>query len=125
MPYRLTRPYVGLSPTVPVSDAGCRMEPPVSVPRAKYAWPPATAAAEPPDEPPGTVDSSHGLRTGPNAEFSLDDPMANSSQFVFPSRIAPAASRRSCAADAYGDRYPSRMKLPAVVGSPPGRSSPS
>jgi hypothetical protein len=52
-------------PTVPVSEAGWRMEPPVSVPRAKNACPPATADDEPPDEPPGTVVSSHGLRTGP------------------------------------------------------------
>ena len=52
-------------PTVPVSDAGWRIEPPVSVPSAKTAWPAATAADEPPLEPPGTVVSSHGLRTGP------------------------------------------------------------
>ena len=41
-------------PTVPVSAAGWRMEPPVSVavaPRHRLA---ATAAADPPDEPPGT-----------------------------------------------------------------------
>src|SRR5918999_2418608 len=103
-------------PTVPVKLAGWRIEPPVSVPRAKNAWPLATAADDPPDEPPGTVDSSHGLRTGPNAEFSLEEPIANSSQFVLPMRTAPAASSRSCADDAYGDRYPSRIREPAVVG---------
>jgi hypothetical protein len=32
IPYRLTRPYVGFRPTVPVSAAGWRIEPPVSVP---------------------------------------------------------------------------------------------
>jgi hypothetical protein len=32
MPYRLTRPYVGFIPTMPVSAAGWRIEPPVSVP---------------------------------------------------------------------------------------------
>lgn len=38
MPYRDTAPYVGLTPTVPVTAAGWRMEPPVSVPIASGAW---------------------------------------------------------------------------------------
>ena len=104
MPYRLTRPYVGLRPTTPESDAGWRMLPPVSVPVAKNAWPEATAALEPPELPPGTLDSSHGLRTGPYAEFSLLEPMANSSQLVLPSSTAPAALSRSSASEAYGER---------------------
>ena len=41
-------------PTIPHSDAGWRIEPPVSEPSAKGAKPAATAAAEPPLEPPGT-----------------------------------------------------------------------
>ena len=55
----------------------------------------ATAAADPPLEPPGIRARSQGFRVTPNAEFSVDDPIANSSQFVLPTRIAPAASRRS------------------------------
>ena len=39
---------------MPQNAAGWRIEPPVSVPSAHGARPPATAAAEPPDEPPGT-----------------------------------------------------------------------
>ena len=54
----------------------------------------ATAAAEPPEEPPGTRAGSHGLRVGLNALFSVDEPIANSSMFVLPSTIAPAASSR-------------------------------
>lgn len=38
MPYRETAPYVGFTPTVPVTEAGWRMEPPVSVPMARGAW---------------------------------------------------------------------------------------
>lgn len=38
---------------IPHKLAGCRIEPPVSVPVAKQLNPPATLAAEPPDEPPG------------------------------------------------------------------------
>jgi hypothetical protein len=41
-------------PTVPVKAAGWRIEPPVSVAVAPRQRSAATAAAEPPDEPPGT-----------------------------------------------------------------------
>ena len=41
-------------PTVPVKAAGWRIEPPVSVAVAARQRSAATAAAEPPDEPPGT-----------------------------------------------------------------------
>ena len=45
--------------------AGWRIEPPVSVPSASGAMPAATAADEPPLEPPGTRAGSHGLCVGP------------------------------------------------------------
>jgi hypothetical protein len=51
-PYRLTRPYVGLTPTTPQKLAGTRIEPPVSDPVAATARPAAKALAEPPLEPP-------------------------------------------------------------------------
>ena len=57
--------------------------------------PAATAAAEPPDEPPGHAVRSWGLRVGPKAEFSVDEPIANSSRLVLPTGIAPAATSRS------------------------------
>src|SRR5688572_20391857 len=78
-PQRDTRPYVGLRPTTPQSAAGWRTDPPVSEPRATGTIRAATAAAEPPDDPPGTREVSHGLRAGPNAECSFEDPIANSS----------------------------------------------
>ncbi len=47
-------PSAGLKPTTPHSDAGMRIEPPVSLPIAQsHIWA-ATATAEPPDEPPAT-----------------------------------------------------------------------
>jgi len=91
-----------LRPTTPQSAAGCRIDPPVSDPSAIGVRLEATAAADPPLEPPGIRSSAHGLRTGPNAEFSFDDPMANSSQFVLPTTMAPAASSRSTTAALYG-----------------------
>ena len=89
---------------MPVSAAGWRIEPPVSVAVAAAQSPAATAAAEPPDEPPGTSgvsssDRRHGLITGPKAEVSFDEPMANSSQLSLPSSTAPAFQRFSVTVD--------------------------
>ena len=81
-------------PTTPQRAAGWRMEPPVSEPSASGAKPAATAAAEPPDDPPGTRLRSWGLRVGPNAEASVEEPMANSSMLVFPTITAPASASR-------------------------------
>src|SRR5574343_557935 len=91
MPQRDTVPYEGLRPVRPHSAAGWRIEPPVSVPVAAGARRAATAAAEPPDEPPGTRAVSHGLRTGPKNEVSFDEPIANSSILVLPSDTRPAS----------------------------------
>ena len=81
---------MGLSPTTPQSAAGCRMEPPVSEPSEAMTSPAARAAALPPEEPPGTRVRSQGLAVGPKAEFSVEEPMANSSQFSRPQTTAPA-----------------------------------
>ena len=61
------RPTVGLRPTTPLHDAGMRTEPPMSVPSASGTHPDATAAPEPPEEPPGERDGSHGLRVMPHS----------------------------------------------------------
>src|SRR5205085_9631235 len=98
---------------MPHSAAGWRIEPPVSVPSAHGARPAATAAALPPDEPPGTRSRSHGLRTGPNAEFSFEDPIANSSWLVLAISVAPAPCSRETALAVQGGRYPSRIRDPA------------
>ena len=52
-------------PVTPHSDAGWRIEPPVSVAVATGAMRAATAAAEPPELPPGTSLRSQGFFTGP------------------------------------------------------------
>ena len=79
---------------MPHMPAGWRTEPPVSVPVAAGTSRAATAAAEPPEEPPGTSRLSHGLRTGPKCEASLEEPMANSSMLHLPTSTVPA--RSSC-----------------------------
>ena len=58
---------------------------------ASGAMLPATAAALPPEEPPGIRSVFHGLRVIWNALFSVDEPIANSSMFVLPIRTASAA----------------------------------
>src|SRR5256886_10114388 len=78
-------------PTIPQNDAGWRTEPPVSEPRPAGTAPAATSAAEPPDEPPGTRVLSKGCSARPYAECSVEDPIPNSSQLVFPVISAPAA----------------------------------
>src|SRR5207245_11062723 len=94
------------------------MDPPVSEPRPSGASPAATAAADPPLDPPGTRVGSWGLRVGPKAEFSVEAPMANSSTFVLPITIAPAARRRVTTVEAYGGRQPSRMRDAHVARRP-------
>src|SRR5680860_1227837 len=102
-------------PTTPHKAAGWRMEPPVSVPIAMGACRAATAAADPPEEPPGTRPRSQGFIVGPNAEFSVDDPMANSSMFVLPMITASAARNRATTVASYGGTNDSRILDEQVV----------
>ena len=59
--------------------------------------------AAPPELPPGTHVRSQGLDTGPKAEFSVEDPMANSSMLSRPHGIAPAAFSLTVAVASYGE----------------------
>ena len=65
------RPKLGLRPTTPDHDAGMRTEPPMSVPSARGTHPAATAAPEPPEEPPGERSVFHGLRVTPQRRESV------------------------------------------------------
>ena len=60
-----TTPVPGLMPKSPQAAAGMRTEPSPSVPCASGTIADATAAADPPDEPPGVRRRSHGLRAIP------------------------------------------------------------
>ena len=64
-PRALTRPCVGFSPTMPQTVAGMRTEPAESVPRASGTCRPATAAAEPPLDPPTMQSVRQGLHVVP------------------------------------------------------------
>ena len=95
IPARLTRPKVGFSPTIPHTDDGQRIEPPVSVPGASATMPAATAAPEPPLDPPGMRVGSCGLRQEPNQGLSQVTPHASSWVFSLAMQTAPAAVDRA------------------------------
>jgi hypothetical protein len=57
--------YVGLWPYTPQKWAGPRIEPPMSLPSSRPVSPAASAAALPPDEPPGPHSTFHGLLVVP------------------------------------------------------------
>src|SRR5580700_3266299 len=110
-PLRLTRPYVGFRPTMPLTADGVRTEPPVSVPMAANNDRAATAAPDPALEPPGYESSCQGLRV--SGTFW---PYANSCVTVFPTMIAPASRSFLTTVASWGGRNPSRTREPASVG---------
>jgi hypothetical protein len=59
---------------MPHKEAGTRIEPLVSLPGESGTSPPATAAAEPPEEPPAERERSCGLWQGPSCAFSVMKP---------------------------------------------------
>jgi len=85
------RPRLVLRPTSPQFDAGVRIEPPPSEPFAAGTIRAATAAAEPPLEPPGVRSRFHGLRVGPNSSGSVTLVSPNSGVLVLPKITNPAA----------------------------------
>ena len=96
-------------PVMPQNAAGWRIDPPVSVPVAEGVKHAATAAALPPDEPPGMRLTSHGLVTAcglaeGTATFSLAEPMANSSQLSLPKLTMPASRNLRTTVASKGDR---------------------
>ena len=80
---------MGLRPKHPHIEAGIRIDPPVSEPRAIGATPAATAAPDPPLEPPVMCSGFHGFPVRSQAETRFVPPAASSCMFVFPSSTTP------------------------------------
>ena len=79
------------------------MLPPPSEPVQNGTCPDATAADEPPLEPPGVRSGFHGLRVTPKRRFLVIAVYPNSGAFVLPMAIAPAAfSRVTSVESAFG-----------------------
>ena len=103
---------MGLTADVPHSAEGMRREPAVSVPVAAGTWLDASAALEPPLEPPAERSRDHGLPT-----WSVVPPQANSCVCRWPSRTIPAAERLAQASQSRSGTS-SRTRLEAVSGFP-------
>src|SRR5690606_1583302 len=93
-PLRDRRPYVGFSPNRPCTDAGKRMEPPVSLPSEPNTAPLATAAPEPLDDPPEILEGSKALQQSPKDGFWPVGPATISFRFRVPIVTAPASFKR-------------------------------
>ena len=114
-----TRPRDGLSPNSPHAADGMRIDPPPSLPCAIGTMPDATAAAEPPLDPPGERDRSCGLRVGPWNSGSVEPFFPSSGVLVMPSTITPAARARATARlSAVGDVVGPQARAPR--GGEPG-----
>src|SRR5881394_4495899 len=86
-----TRPNDALMPGIPQNVDGMRIEPAPSVPTASGPMPDATAAAAPPEEPPGVFFGFHGLRVMPVSGLSVTPFQPNSGVVVLPSSTAPCS----------------------------------
>ena len=110
---RGTRPLWGLSPNRPVHAAGMRIEPAPSTPSAAGTMPAATAAAEPPLDPPGVRSTSHGLRVTPQVTDSVNGHRPSSGIVVLPTTTAPAARSRRTTSASLGGAGRERARSPA------------
>ena len=81
-------------PTTPLCDAGMRIEPAWSPPRAISTSAAATSAADPVDEPPGVWPGLRGLVTVAVALVRLPPAKEKYSQVDLPRMVAPASSSR-------------------------------
>src|SRR5215211_165674 len=113
------RPWLGLKPTRPANEPGMRVEPPPSLAVASGTAPAATAAADPPDDPPGVRLGSQGFRVTPHALVLVNDSVPNSGAAVLPSGTAPAArSRATCTESPATGPRPLNSSDPNEVGMP-------
>ena len=90
-----------------------RSDPHVSLPSAAGTRPAASAAADPPLDPPAARSSAHGLPT-----WSVVPPAANSWVCVCPTSTMPCAASRCHATASSAATYPASTRLDAVSGSP-------
>src|SRR4029453_8280483 len=87
-------PRVGFKPTNPQQDAGMRIEPPPSLACPIGAIPAATAAADPPLDPPPTRRSRQGLRVAPLTNDSVLAQRPSSGVAVLAMVTKPARRKR-------------------------------
>ncbi len=96
-----------------------RMLPAPSVPIETGPMPAATAAAVPPEEPPGVLSRFQGLRAMPVRGELVSPLQPNSGVVVLPRSTAPASFRRAAAGASISQAWlASTVRLPRSVGMP-------
>src|SRR5690554_1125520 len=95
-----------------------RMEPPPSLAPAMGTTPAATAAPEPPLEPPGVSSMFHGLRLGPQRADSVTALRPNSGVAVRPINTKPALRARCTNCESRLGILLRKARLPQVQGCP-------
>ena len=111
-------PKVGFRPTHPHSAAGMRTLPPVSLPVAAATSRAATAAADPPLDPPAIRDRSCGLCVVPKNGLIVVTPPPSSWVLVLPRSTVPASVRRATTAASCSGIQRSCRRDPPVVRMP-------
>ena len=120
--YAGTRPKLGFRPKLPQKPAGMRTLPAPSVPTESGPMPAATAAAVPPDEPPGVFAGFHGLRVMPVRGELVSPLQPNSGVVVLPRITAPASRSRAVAGASTSHAcFGSTVREPRKVGQPLAR----
>src|SRR5687768_8938559 len=117
---RLTKPTVGLNPTMPLTLAGQVIEPSVSVPIAAQARPAAMAAPLPDDEPQALRSVACGFLVSPPTalhplELRVERMLAHSERLVLPSTTPPAWRSRAISGASRPVMLFFSARLPAVV----------
>src|SRR5690606_34549502 len=120
IPARLTCPTAGLYPTMPHMPDGDTIDPFVSVPTARGAYPAATATPEPELDPDGFRSSWYGFTVCPPRPLHplieyCDRIFAHSVRFVLPRITAPASRRRFATNESRLGVAPTSASEPAVV----------
>src|SRR5439155_20093748 len=119
IPARLTKPRVGLIPTIPFADDGQTIDPSVSVPIASADRFAETAPADPELDPHALRSSTYGFFASPPRPLqplveSDDLKFAHSLRFVLPCTIAPAALTFAAMNASCGAMEPASASDPAV-----------
>ena len=103
---------------MPQKCAGVRIEPPMSLPSSRPVRPAASAAAAPPEDPPGVRVVSQGLWVQPKTALYDCRSIAKVGRLVLPNTTAPAATSRCTAVALLEGTCPASSGAPEVVRKP-------
>lgn len=117
-----TRPRPGRMEARPQACAGCRSDPPRSLPCASGLMPVASAAAAPPLDPPGVWRRFQGLRVAPKTSLLVSQRQQNSGVLLRPMTMAPASSQFCTQGDVARAMLSRRAAQPLTVAHPRDRA---